>query len=66
MSASMEDGTGNQGIVDEAFEAFRTFQGARPGFVFKKGMWGVGYYPDLTKPAAGHARPPPRAARPSC
>ncbi len=61
MSAAMQDGTGNQGIVDDAFEASRTFQGARPGFVFKKGLWGVGYYPDLVKGASETPRPPPRA-----
>jgi len=28
------------------FEAASSFQGARPGFVFKSGDAGLGYYPD--------------------
>eukprot|EP00403_Amphidinium_massartii_P011144 CAMPEP_0178422368 /NCGR_PEP_ID=MMETSP0689_2-20121128/27136_1 /TAXON_ID=160604 /ORGANISM="Amphidinium massartii, Strain CS-259" /LENGTH=55 /DNA_ID=CAMNT_0020043927 /DNA_START=103 /DNA_END=270 /DNA_ORIENTATION=+ len=32
--------------VDETFEASETFQGAKPGKVFKKGPQGVGYYKD--------------------
>jgi len=60
-------GLGNQGIVEEGFEAAKTFLGARPGFVFKKGLWGVGYYPDLTKDAQPRRphKPPDGVVRPS-
>ena len=58
-------GLGNQGIVEEGFEAWKTFQGARSGFVFKKGLWGVGYYPDLTKAAPPRQRPPDGVVRPA-
>ena len=35
------------------FSAAGAFKGARPGFVFKTGELGLGYYPDLTSlPAA--------------
>ena len=61
------DGLGNQGIVEEGFEAAKTFLGARSGFVFKKGLWGVGYYPDLTKDAQPRRphKPPDGVVRPS-
>ena len=60
-------GLGNQGIVEEGFEAAKTFLGARSGFVFKKGLWGVGYYPDLTKDAQPRRphKPPDGVVRPS-
>ena len=31
----------------EGFTAADEFEGARPGFVFKRGVAGLGYYPDL-------------------
>ena len=52
--------TGKQGLVGEGFEPCAHFQGARPGFVFKRGLWGVGYYHDLLA-APREAQPPPRA-----
>ena len=60
-------GLGNQGIVEEGFESAKTFLGARSGFVFKKGLWGVGYYPDLTKDAQPRRphKPPDGVVRPS-
>jgi len=42
------------------FEAAATFAGARPGYVFKAGEQGVGYYADGPDPAAhDEAAPPP-------
>ena len=61
------DGLGNQGIVEEGFEPQKTFLGARSGFVFKKGLWGVGYYVDHTNQAAQaprRPRPPDGVVRP--
>jgi hypothetical protein len=39
-------GRGNTGSTGETFESSARFTGARPGFVFKKGSLGVGYYVD--------------------
>ena len=36
----------------EGFVASATFDGTRPGMVFKRGDTGVGYYPDLAAPKA--------------
>ena len=42
-------GMAPQLVSVEGFAAAAAFQGARPGFVFKAGSAGVGYYPDPTR-----------------
>ena len=42
-------GMAPQLVSVEGFAAAAAFQGARPGFVFKSGSAGVGYYPDARR-----------------
>ena len=54
----MEAGS-KEGLVDvNSFEPCSGFQGARPGWAFKRGQWGVGYYRDV--PLKEPAEAPPR------
>mmetsp|Transcript_70984 Transcript_70984/g.132785 ORF Transcript_70984/g.132785 Transcript_70984/m.132785 type:complete len:222 (-) Transcript_70984:99-764(-) len=40
----------------QAFVPSKSFQGARPGYAFKKGAQGLGYYLDMQAKAAGHRK----------
>jgi curved DNA-binding protein CbpA len=43
-------------LVPPGFSAAKTFCGARPGFVFKRGVAGQGYYPDVVSEQQQNAK----------
>ena len=46
---ALASGDDKAGTKVEGFTSASAFQGARPGFVFKQGSEGLGYYPDNHK-----------------
>ena len=50
-------------LVPDGFSSSRTFEGAREGYVFKMGVAGLGYYPDLIPKKKDSYLPPPENGR---
>jgi hypothetical protein len=54
-SSSNEGNEGSEGSSDADFMPSCAFTGARPGYVYKRGSCGLGYYRDTPPPCAATA-----------
>ena len=46
--------------VDDSFQKAETYAGSKPGYVFKTGARGTGYYKDAKPKVAAPTKPPPK------
>ena len=50
--------------VDDSFRKAATYAGSKPGYVFKTGPRGTGYYKDAKPKVAAPTKPPPKRSLP--
>ena len=51
--------------VDDSFQSAKTYAGSKPGYVFKTGAKGTGYYKDAKPKVSAPTKPPPKKKAPA-
>ena len=51
--------------VDDSFQKAETYTGSKPGYVFKTGARGTGYYKDAKPKVVAPSKPPPKKKAPA-